>query len=143
MTCPCGTIVVSPADERECQNCGASCCISCALTLDATNYCAPCAEAVLAGDEPSSGYPAAAMVWSRPAPRDAPSARAEVDDAAQWIILVARDQPDLYEHLGRAFAHDAKVAVVRDRRRDYSRNPPGLEARLRTHGAAVVRRRES
>ena len=28
-----------------------------------------------------------------------------------------------------------------DRRKDYSRNPPGMEDRLRTHGAAVIKRR--
>jgi len=140
MTCPCGSTVVSPAEERACQNCGASCCTSCALTLDAANYCATCAEAVLADDDKSVAHPAIALVWSRPAPRAAARAGAETDDRAQWIILVARDQPDLYEHLDRAFAHDDKVQVIMDRRRDYSRNPPGLEERLRTHGAAVVRR---
>jgi len=143
MICSCGTTVVSHADKRVCQQCGAPCCTSCALTFDAANYFTPCAEAVLAGEEPSAVHPAAAMVWSRSGPRHDARGRAEMDDKAQWIILVARDQPDLYEHLERAFSHDDKVAVVMDRRRDYSRNRPGLESRLRTHGAAVVRRKES
>lgn len=57
-----------------------------------------------------------------------------------WVILVARDEPDLFAHLVRAFIRDDKVEVIRDRRKDYSRNPPGMEERLRTHGAAVVKR---
>ena len=31
------------------------------------------------------------------------------DHHSQWIILVARDQPDLFAHLARAFAGDDKV----------------------------------
>ena len=31
--------------------------------------------------------------------------------------------------------------IMIDRRKDYARNPPGMEERLRTHGAAVIRRR--
>ena len=40
----------------------------------------------------------------------------------------------------RAFARDDKVVTVMDRRKDYSRNPPGMEDRLRIHGAAVIKR---
>ena len=62
------------------------------------------------------------------------------DHHSQWIILVARDQPDLFAHLARAFAGDDKVEIILDRRKDYRRNPPGVEERLRIHGAAVVKR---
>jgi hypothetical protein len=64
----------------------------------------------------------------------------EVHHHSQWIILVARDQPDLFAHLVRAFAGDDKVEIIMDRRKDYRRNPPGVEERLRIHGAAVVKR---
>ena len=73
--------------------------------------------------------------------RAAASPYPPVRDSAQWLILVARDQADLYGHLVRAFSRDDKVQILMDRRKDYSRNPPGMEERLRIHGAAVIRRR--
>ena len=65
---------------------------------------------------------------------------AKREDAALWIILVARDQPDLFRHLAQAFAGDDKIEIIVDRRKDLRRNPPGIEERLRIHGAAVVKR---
>jgi hypothetical protein len=82
----------------------------------------------------------AAWIWAR-AEEEEPSCARTPENEALWVVLVARDQPDLFAHLLGAFARDDKVEIVLDRRRDYSRNPPGLEDRLRTHGAAVVRRR--
>ena len=57
----------------------------------------------------------------------------------QWVILVARDQSDLYTHLRAAFGGDPKVQVILDRRDNDSRNPPWVNERLRTHGAVVIR----
>ena len=57
----------------------------------------------------------------------------------QWVILVAQDQADLYEHLRDALRRDPKVQVVRDRRENDSRNPAWVNERLRTHGAVVIR----
>jgi hypothetical protein len=55
--------------------------------------------------------------------------------ACRWIILVARGQDDLYEHLVRALQHDKQVKVVMDRRKDVKRNPPGVAESLRTRGS--------
>ncbi len=57
----------------------------------------------------------------------------------QWVILVARDQSDLYAHLRDALRGDPKVQVTLDRRKDDSRNPPWVNERLRSHGAVVIR----
>ena len=62
-------------------------------------------------------------------------------DRTRWIVLVATGQQDLYEHLRHAFRADRQVEVVLDRRDDTRRNPPWVIERLRTHGAAVIRRR--
>jgi hypothetical protein len=56
-----------------------------------------------------------------------------------WVILVARDQSDLYAHLQDALRGDPKVRVTLDRRGSDSRNPPWVNERLRTHGAVVIR----
>jgi len=40
----------------------------------------------------------------------------------------------------RSFGKDDKVEGILDRRKDCWRNPPGIEGRLRTHGAVVVKR---
>jgi hypothetical protein len=63
-------------------------------------------------------------------------------DSKRWLILVARDQHDLYVHLVQAFSHDGKVQVIMDRRKDDSRNSPQVSHRLRTHGAVIIRRLE-
>lgn len=57
----------------------------------------------------------------------------------QWVILVAPDQADLYSHLRDALRGDPKVQVIRDRRKNDSRNPAWVNERLRTHGAVVIR----
>jgi len=71
------------------------------------------------------------MVGSRPRPWSSP---------ARWIILVARDQSDLYEHLVTAFRGDKQVEVVMDRRTDPRRDSSTVVADLRTRGAVVIRR---
>lgn len=60
----------------------------------------------------------------------------------RWLIVVARSQADLYEHLVQAFSRDTKVRVILDRRKDESRNSPQITHRLRTHGAVVIRQAE-
>lgn len=62
--------------------------------------------------------------------------------ARRWLIVVARDQADLYAHLVQAFARDSKVRVVLDRRKDESRNAPYVTHRLRSHGAVIIRQTE-
>lgn len=59
--------------------------------------------------------------------------------AGKWLIVVAKGQVDLYEHLLQAFSRDQKVQVILDRRKDESRNSPQIAHRLRTHGAVVIR----
>lgn len=136
--CGCSGQQASARRELSCLRCGAACCPSCAFELDAVIYCARCAESVLDAEGiPLSLSPVAGRIWSQ-ATREQ---RARAGPVAGWVILVARDQPDLFAHLLGAFARDDKVEVVLDRRRDYSRNPPGVEDRLRIHGAAVIRRR--
>jgi hypothetical protein len=142
--CRCGSpILSSPLGERTCMKCGATCCSACAFSLDSATYCSRCAESILdAQGVPLALSTQAGPPWLRggngPDPLRPSSSRADV---AQWLILVARDQVDLFSHLVRAFSRDDKVQILMDRRKDYSRNPPGMEERLRTHGAAVIRRR--
>jgi hypothetical protein len=139
--CGCGNEAVSPLQELCCRKCGAPCCPSCAFALDSATYCAECAESILdAEGVPLSLSAPAAWIWPRSARAALPDGRV-LPDKAQWIILVAKDQSDLFAHLVRAFARDDKVVIVMDRRKDYSRNPPGMEDRLRIHGAAVIKRR--
>ena len=141
--CHCGNrMLTSSADERTCIKCGTGCCSACAYSLKSATYCGGCAESILDGEgvpltlshvEPDAWPPPSEGARQRP--------HALVRDSAQWFILVAKDQADLYGHLVRAFSRDDKVQILLDRRRDYSRNPPGMEERLRIHGAAVIRRR--
>jgi hypothetical protein len=143
VACHCGSqMLSSSADERKCVKCGTACCSACAYSLNSATYCGGCAESILDGEgvpltlshvEPESWPPPIEGARQRP--------RTSVRDSAQWLILVAKDQADLYGHLVRAFSRDDKVQILLDRRRDYSRNPPGMEERLRIHGAAVIRRR--
>ena len=56
-----------------------------------------------------------------------------------WVILVARDQSDLYAHLRNALRGDPKVQVTLDRRDNDFRNQPWGNERLRTQGAVVIR----
>ena len=143
VACHCGNqITSSNGDERSCVRCGIACCAACAFSLEALTYCVRCAESILdAEGESLALVPVEATPWPVDVVRKAqPLPAARGDDSAQWLILVAKDQPDLYTHLVRAFSRDDKVQILLDRRRDYSRNPPGMEERLRTHGAAVIRR---
>ena len=64
----------------------------------------------------------------------------EPTQSSGWIVLVARGQDDLYEHLCHAFGTDDKVEVVLDRRRHLGRNPHLVNGRLSRHGIAVIRR---
>jgi hypothetical protein len=57
----------------------------------------------------------------------------------RWLVIVSRNQSDLYAHLVQAFSRDTKVRVILDRRRDDSRTPPEIAHRLRTHGAVIIR----
>ena len=145
VACLCGSsrVLSSNADERRCIKCGAACCSACAYSLESATYCSACAQSILDGEgAPLSLSPVAADAWPPTAPvRPRPHTPVRGSDSAQWLILVAKDQPDLYGHLVRAFSRDDKVQILLDRRRDYSRNPPGMEERLRIHGAAVIRRR--
>jgi len=143
LACRCGSrSLASEAEERRCIKCGATCCSACAFSLEAATYCAGCAESILGAEgvpltlsaHTEAAWPAA----ERRAPAAVPPASA---GSQPWLILVARDQRDLYSHLVRAFSRDDKVQILMDRRKDYSRNPPGMEERLRIHGAAVIRRR--
>ena len=60
----------------------------------------------------------------------------------RWLIVVSRDQTELYAHLVEAFSRDSKVRVILDRRKDDSRNSPQVTHRLRTHGAVIIRQAE-
>ena len=146
VVCRCGSrSLASEADERHCIKCGTTCCSACAFSLEAATYCARCAESILGGEGvPLTLSAHAGAAWpatERPGP--AAVRRVSAGEAPPWLILVARDQRDLYSHLVRAFSRDDKVQILMDRRKDYSRNPPGMEERLRIHGAAVIRRRPS
>ena len=139
--CGCGARLGSDRQELCCLKCGVACCASCSFGVDAGHYCLCCGESVLDGEGiPLSLSVPATRIWTQATMEDPSRARA-AGSLMQWVILVARDQPDLFAHLLGAFARDDKVEVVLDRRKDYSRNPPGLEERLRIHGAAVIRRR--
>jgi hypothetical protein len=134
--CGCGNSVTSPLDELHCVKCAGRCCPSCAFAFESATYCGRCADSLLDAE----GVP---LRVSAPRPRSAKSETDDDGDKTPWVILVARDQPDLFSHLVRAFARDDKVEVIMDRRKNYSRNPPGMEDRLRTHGASVIKRRPS
>ena len=138
--CDCGSEAASSLQGLSCRKCGAPCCPSCAFALDSATYCVKCTESILdAEGVPLSLSAPAAWIWPRSA-RAGFSGSGILGDKVQWIVLVAKDQSDLFAHLMRAFARDDKVVTVMDRRKDYSRNPPGMEDRLRIHGAAVIKR---
>ena len=144
VACLCGSRTLSPnAGERHCHTCGAACCSACAYSLKSATYCSGCAQSILDGEGvPLTLSHVEPEAWPPPeAARPRPHPLVRGSDSAQWLILVAKDQPDLYGHLVRAFSRDDKVQILLDRRRDYTRNPPGMEERLRIHGAAVIRRR--
>jgi hypothetical protein len=128
--CLCGVRSMTPEQRLGCVQCGQECCVACAFSVDAFTYCGRCGERLLE----AGGGPLELRWWE-------PTRHLVTSHAGRpWIIIVARDQPDLFEHLIRAFSRDEKVEVVLDRRRGLSRNPPEMADRLRTQGAAVVRR---
>lgn len=47
----------------------------------------------------------------------------DIAEGVKVLVIVARDQPELYEHVRRPFAGDGRVQVIRDRRRGGSRPP--------------------
>ncbi len=59
---------------------------------------------------------------------------------SRWIILVARGEDELYEHLRDAFQHDKEVEVIMDSQNNPRRNPAGVDESLRTRGVAIIRR---
>ena len=65
-------------------------------------------------------------------------AAADHHKVARWVILVAREETELYEHLRAAFRGDPKVRVVLDRRADDSRNSPRVNERLRNARVVVI-----
>jgi hypothetical protein len=81
-----------------------------------------------------------------PAPYSAAHTRSAVpgmstDSRHRWIVLVAKGQDELYEHLRHAFSTDSQVEVIVDRRAGLNRNPCWIIDRLRTHSVAVIRRK--
>jgi hypothetical protein len=145
VACHCGSRMLSSSvDERHCFKCGTACCSACAYSLKSATYCGGCAESILDGEGvPLTLSNVEADSWPPPTKGARQRPHTLVRDSAQWLILVAKDQADLYGHLVRAFSRDDKVQILLDRRKDYSRNPPGMEERLRIHGAAVIRRRSA
>jgi hypothetical protein len=135
------TEVTTSMPDIRCITCGASSSPSCGVVLDSIICCPRCAESFRESEEVPLSL--STLIGRIPTGADMlePVGSTSSEAAVQWVVLVARNQPDLLEHLESAFASDEKVEIVIDRRRDYSRNPPGLEERLRIHGAAVVRRR--
>jgi len=68
----------------------------------------------------------------------------------QYLIIVARDQPDLYEHLAEQFSGDREVEVLLDRRQRVQAHEPerrradrqprkGFADGLRSLGVVVTR----
>jgi len=56
----------------------------------------------------------------------------------RWLILVAADQKELYDHLSKALRDDPVIEVVLDRRKNPGRVPAWLREQLRSQGAAVI-----
>ncbi len=56
----------------------------------------------------------------------------------RWVILVAADQRELYEHLREIFEADKMVEVVLDRRTNQRRTPEWLLTSLRDRGVVVI-----
>jgi hypothetical protein len=70
----------------------------------------------------------------------APSGSEAPRGITRWLIVVAADERDLYEHLREIFEGDRLVEVVLDCRQDPERTPAWLRERLRSHGAVVIPR---
>ncbi len=70
-------------------------------------------------------------------------ARSAAHPAMRWVVVVAREEADVYLYLRETFARDGLVRAVLDRRADPCRSPAWVTARLRAHGVAVIPVRES
>jgi hypothetical protein len=62
-----------------------------------------------------------------------------VQQTRKYVILVARDQADLREHLRKAFAADDKVRIVEASEADAPKHSEKIAPRLRIHGAVILR----
>jgi hypothetical protein len=136
-----GAPVTAPAPDIRCITCGVSSSPSCGVVLDSITCCPRCAESFRDSEDVAPRL--STLIGGSPARADTfePAGSTSVQAEAEWVVLVARNEPELLEHLAAAFATDEKVEIVIDRRKDFSRNPRGLEERLRIHGAAVIPRR--
>ncbi len=47
-TCECGMSLEDPGRRSDCHECGADCCRSCQIDVDAKTYCRWCATAFIA-----------------------------------------------------------------------------------------------
>jgi hypothetical protein len=75
-------------------------------------------------------------LWARDLAMD--GVPADQREIARWVILVAREEGELYAHLRAAFAGDPKVRVILDRRTDESRNAPRVNDRLHTARVVII-----
>jgi hypothetical protein len=64
----------------------------------------------------------------------------EPEKPARWLILVAANQRELYDHLREALEGDQFIEVVLDRRKNPGRSPGWLREQLRLQGAVVIPR---
>jgi hypothetical protein len=62
-----------------------------------------------------------------------------VQQMRKYVILVARNQADLREHLRKAFAADDKVRIVEASEADAPKHSEKIARRLRIHGAVILR----
>ena len=122
-------------------------CLDCEACFDVgTPSCPACS-----GD---TWIPLARFIEQRPDSLGPTRRREAAERAAKQLIVVARGRDDLLEYMKRAFADNASVEVVLDRRRaprrivDHPRKPDrrrgdrrlvDIEERLRAVGWAVVR----
>lgn len=63
--------------------------------------------------------------------RLAPSAGRPAPDGGRYLVIVARERPDLYERLVRALASDTAIRVLMDRRSEDRRQDAGSHAEER------------
>lgn len=106
--------------------------------LGSATYCTRCVGSGLGADGAAFASLALADSISPSLLGAEPSAPAN-PDTPHWLIIVARDQPDLFAHLTQSFAREDKVEVILDRRVS-SEAHPRISERLRFHGVAVVKR---
>jgi hypothetical protein len=136
--CRCGSTLGPGSPSLRCIKCGLACCSTCSYVLGSAACCTRCAESVLAAHG-ASVAPAAPDPTPRSWLRAELAASTQPVGTSQWIILVARDQPDLFAHLALSFAGDDKVDVVLDRG-NLAAAHHAIEERLRLRGVAVLKR---